>query len=191
FGLAQRFNGKCHLRMDDTNPTKEETEYVDSIAADVRWLGFDWTGKPAADGGLEPFYASDYFDQLYAWAELLVEKGLAYVDSVPRDELRKNRGTLNEPGRESPYRNRSVAENLDLLRRMKAGEFDEGEHVLRARIDLASPNMLMRDPLMYRIIKAHHHRTGDRWCIYPMYDWAHGLSDAIEGITHSICTLEF
>ena len=190
FGLAKHFGGVCHLRMDDTNPTKEETEYVESIANDVRWLGFEWKGQDVA-GGVIPFYASDYFDQLYAWAELLVNNGKAYVDSVSRDELRKNRGTLGEAGVESPFRSRSIGENLDLLRRMKAGAFEEGEHVLRAKIDLASPNMLMRDPLMYRILKAHHHRTGDTWCIYPMYDYAHGLSDALEGITHSICTLEF
>jgi len=190
FGVAKYFGGVCHLRMDDTNPTKEETEYVESIAADVRWLGFEWKGQEA-DGGVIPFYASDYFGKLYEWAELLVRKGLAYVDSVSKEELRKNRGTLAEAGVESAYRNRSVEENLDLLRRMKAGEFAEGEHVLRAKIDLASPNMLMRDPLMYRILKAHHHRTGDAWCIYPMYDYAHGLSDALEGITHSVCTLEF
>ncbi|MBL8788403.1 MAG: glutamine--tRNA ligase/YqeY domain fusion protein [Deltaproteobacteria bacterium] len=187
FGLAKTFGGVCHLRMDDTNPTKEETEYVESIANDVRWLGFEWKGQDATT----PFYASDYFQQLYDWAELLIQKGKAYVDSVSRDELRKNRGTLTEPGRESPFRSRTPDENLDLFRRMKAGEFEEGEHVLRAKIDLASPNMLMRDPPLYRILKAHHHRTGDAWCIYPMYDYAHGLSDALEGITHSICTLEF
>jgi glutaminyl-tRNA synthetase len=187
FGLAKTFGGVCHLRMDDTNPTKEETEYVESIANDVRWLGFDWKGQDAST----PFYASDYFPQLYAWAELLIEKGLAYVDSLSREELRLQRGTLTEPGRESPYRSRSVAENLDLFRRMKAGEFNDGEHILRAKIDMSAKNMLMRDPPLYRILKSHHHRTGDTWCIYPMYDYAHGLSDAIEGITHSICTLEF
>ncbi|MCC6621539.1 MAG: glutamine--tRNA ligase/YqeY domain fusion protein [Deltaproteobacteria bacterium] len=183
FGLARDYGGVCHLRFDDTNPTKEETEYVDSIQADVRWLGFDWQGKL--------FFASDYFQRMYDWAELLVRKGLAYVDSLSREELRQHRGSLTEPGRESPYRNRGVDENLDLLRRMKAGEFEDGEHVLRARIDMSSPNMLMRDPPLYRILKAHHHRTGDDWCLYPMYDYAHCLSDAIEGISHSICTLEF
>ena len=187
FGLAKHFGGVCHLRMDDTNPTKEEVEYVESIANDVRWLGFDWKGQDPTT----PFYASDYFGRLYEWAELLVEKGLAYVDSVSKEDLRKNRGGLQEAGVASEFRSRSIAENLDLLRRMKAGEFEEGEHVLRAKIDLSSPNMLMRDPLMYRILKSHHHRTGDEWCIYPMYDYAHGLSDALEGITHSICTLEF
>ncbi len=187
FGLAKTFSGVCHLRMDDTNPTKEETEYVESIANDVRWLGFEWKGQDETT----PFYASDYFQQLYNWAELLIEKGLAYVDSLSREELRLQRGTLTEPGVESPYRSRSVSENLDLFRRMKAGEFNDGEHILRAKIDMSAKNMLRRDPLLYRILKSHHHRTGDAWCIYPMYDYAHGLSDAIEGITHSICTLEF
>jgi len=187
FGLAQHFSGVCHLRMDDTNPTKEETEYVDSIANDVRWLGFEWKGQDPTT----PFYASDYFQQLYDWAELLINKGLAYVDSQSREELRVNRGTLTEPGIDSPFRGRTVAENLDLFRRMRAGEFEDGAHILRARIDMSAKNMLMRDPPLYRILKSHHHRTGDAWCIYPMYDYAHGLSDALEGITHSICTLEF
>ena len=190
FGLAQHFSGVCHLRMDDTNPTKEETEYVESIANDVRWLGFEWKGQGEV-GAETPFYASDYFEQLYQWAELLIQKGLAYVDSQSRDDLRKNRGTLTEPGVASPFRERTVAENLDLFRRMRAGEFEDGAHVLRAKIDMGAKNMLMRDPPLYRILKSHHHRTGDAWCIYPMYDYAHGLSDAIEGITHSICTLEF
>jgi len=183
FGLARDYGGVCHLRFDDTNPTKEETEYVDSIQADVRWLGFDWQGQL--------FYASDYFEQLYQWAELLITKGLAYVDSLSRDEVRLARGSLSEAGRESPYRTRTVDENLDLFRRMRAGEFGDGEHVLRAKIDMAASNMLMRDPPLYRILRAHHHRTGDAWCIYPMYDYAHCLSDAKEGISHSICTLEF
>jgi glutaminyl-tRNA synthetase len=187
FGLAQHFAGVCHLRMDDTNPTKEETEYVESIANDVRWLGFEWKGQDPET----PFYASDYFEQLYQWAELLIQKGLAYVDSQSRDDLRKNRGTLTEPGVPSPFRDRSIDENLDLFRRMRAGEFEDGAHILRARIDMSAKNMLMRDPPLYRILKSHHHRTGDAWCIYPMYDYAHGLSDAIEGISHSICTLEF
>lgn len=183
FGLAQAYGGRCHLRFDDTNPTKEEQEYVDSIMNDVRWLGFDW--------GEHLYFASDYFQRMYDLAEDLVRAGKAYVDSLSRDELREHRGTLTEPGRESPYRARSVEENLDLLRRMKAGEFEDGAHVLRAKIDMAAPNMLMRDPLLYRIVNARHHRTGDTWCIYPMYDYAHCLEDAIEDVTHSICTLEF
>jgi glutaminyl-tRNA synthetase len=183
FGLAQAYSGKTNLRFDDTNPTKEEVEYVDSIMADVRWLGFDW-----ADG---PFYASDYFEQLYNWAIILIKKGKAYVDSLSVEEIRAYRGTLTEPGKDSPYRNRSIEENLDLFQRMRAGEFPDGAHVLRAKIDMSSGNLNFRDPVMYRILHASHHRTGDAWSIYPMYDWAHGQSDSIEGVTHSICTLEF
>ncbi|GAB4552585.1 MAG: glutamine--tRNA ligase/YqeY domain fusion protein [Geothermobacteraceae bacterium] len=183
FGLAQIYNGRCHLRFDDTNPTKEEQEYVDAIMEDVRWLGFDW--------GEHLYFASDYFDQLYEWAVELIRKGKAYVDSQSPEEIRKNRGTLTEPGVESPYRNRSVEENLELFERMRKGEFPDGACVLRARIDMASPNINLRDPVMYRILHASHHRTGDKWCIYPMYDFAHGQEDSIEGITHSICTLEF
>ncbi|MHB8766864.1 MAG: glutamate--tRNA ligase family protein, partial [Deferrisomatales bacterium] len=166
FGLAAEFGGTCNLRMDDTNPVKEEQEYIDAIVADVRWLGFEW--------GERIFYASDYFDQLYHWAEDLIRKGRAYVDDLSAAEIREHRGTLTEPGRESPWRNRSVEENLDLFRRMKAGEFPDGARVLRARIDLASGNINLRDPVLYRILRATHHRTGDRWCLYPMYDWAHG-----------------
>ena len=183
FGLAAHYGGRCHLRFDDTNPVKEEQEYIDAIKRDVRWLGFDW-------GGHE-YYASDYFATLYSYAERLIEKGLAYVCDLSAEEIRSYRGTLTEPGRESPYRDRSVAENLDLLRRMRAGEFADGSRVLRARIDMASPNLNLRDPVLYRILHATHHRTGDAWCLYPMYDFAHGQSDSIEGITHSICTLEF
>jgi glutaminyl-tRNA synthetase len=183
FGIAQEFAGHCNLRFDDTNPTKEEQEYIDSIQADVRWLGYDW--------GRNLFFASDYFDQLYAWAEGLIRDGLAYVDDQSQEEIRLSRGTLTEPGRNSPWRNRSVKENLDLFRRMKAGEFPNGARVLRAKIDMASGNINMRDPVLYRILHAHHPRTGDKWSIYPSYDYAHGQSDAIEGITHSICTLEF
>lgn len=182
FGLAQKYGGKTNLRFDDTNPVKEDVEYVNSIKEDIRWLGFEWANE---------FYASDYFEQLYEWAELLIKKGLAYVDDQSQEEIRINRGTVTQPGKESPWRNRSVEENLDLFRRMRAGEFKEGEKVLRAKIDMAHPNMLMRDPIMYRIIHAEHHRTGNKWCIYPMYDYAHGQSDSIEKITHSICTLEF
>ena len=182
FGLAQKYGGKTNLRFDDTNPVKEDTEYVNSIKEDIRWLGFEWANE---------FYASDYFEQLYEWAELLIKKGLAYVDDQSQEEIRVNRGTVTQPGKESPWRNRSVDENLDLFRRMRAGEFKDGEKVLRAKIDMAHPNMLMRDPIMYRIIHAEHHRTGNMWCIYPMYDYAHGQSDSIEKITHSICTLEF
>jgi glutaminyl-tRNA synthetase len=182
FGLADEFGGKTNLRFDDTNPEKEEQEYVDSIMEDVRWLGFEWEGL---------FYASDYFDQLYAWAIKLVRDGKAYVDDLSADEIRQHRGTLTEPGKDSPYRNRSVEENFDLFERMKAGEFPDGSRVLRAKIDMASPNLNMRDPVMYRILHAEHHRTGDKWCIYPMYDYAHGQSDSIEHITHSMCTLEF
>ena len=183
FGLAQEFGGRCHLRFDDTNPTKESQEYVDSIMEDVRWLGFDW--------GEHLYYASDYFEQLYDWAVKLIKAGKAYVDDLTLDEMREYRGSLTEPGRESPYRNRSVEENLDLLKRMRDGEFEDGAKTLRAKIDLSSGNMNLRDPVMYRIRKTSHHRTGDTWCIYPMYDWAHGESDSIEGITHSICTLEY
>ena len=183
FTLAAENRGVCHLRFDDTNPTKEEVEYVESIKADVRWLGFDWGDKL--------FFASDYFAQLYRYAVQLIKNGKAYVCSLTPEEIRQYRGTLTEPGRDSPYRNRPVAENLDLFARMRAGEFPDGAHVLRAGIDMASPNLNMRDPVLYRILKASHHRTGDNWCIYPMYDYAHPLSDAIEGITHSICTLEF
>jgi glutaminyl-tRNA synthetase len=183
FGLANDFGGLCNLRFDDTNPIKEEQEYIDSIIEDVRWLGFDW--------GDRLYYTSEYFETLYGFAVDLIKKGLAYVDSLSSDEIREYRGTLTEPGRESPYRNRSVAENLELFEQMRAGGFPDGAHVLRAKIDMASGNMNMRDPVMYRILRASHHRTGDTWCIYPMYDFAHGQSDAIEGITHSICTLEF
>lgn len=183
FGLARDYNGTCHLRFDDTNPEKEETEYIESIMEDVRWLGFDW--------GEHLYYASDYFEQLYNLAVELIKQGKAYVCDLSPEEIRKYRGTLTEPGKESPYRNRSVAENLDLFERMRAGEFEEGSRVLRAKIDMASPNIVMRDPTLYRIRKVSHHRTGDKWCIYPMYDFTHCLSDAIENITHSICTLEF
>jgi glutaminyl-tRNA synthetase len=183
FGVALEFGGTCNLRFDDTNPTKEDVEYVDSIKEDVRWLGFDW--------GDREFYASDYFERLYLWGEELIQKGLAYVDNLTPDEVREHRGTLTEPGRESPYRNRTAEESLDLFRRMRAGEFEDGAYTLRAKIDMASPNINMRDPALFRIRRAHHHRTGDAWCIYPMYDYAHALSDAIEGITHSLCTLEF
>ena len=182
FGLADEFGGKTNLRFDDTNPEKEEQEYVDSIMADVRWLGFDWERL---------CYASDYFGQLYEWALELVKKGKAYVDDLTADEIRQYRGTLTEPGKDSPYRNRTIDENLDLFIRMKKGEFPDGSRVLRAKIDMASPNLNMRDPVMYRILHATHHRTGDEWCIYPMYDYAHGQSDSIEHVTHSMCTLEF
>lgn len=182
FGTAKKYGGKCNLRFDDTNPVKEDTEYVDSIMEDVRWLGFEWD---------ELFYASDYFEQLYQFAVELIQKEKAYICQLSPDEIRDYRGTFDKTGKESPYRNRPVAESLDLFARMRAGEFKEGEMVLRAKIDMASPNMNMRDPVLYRIAHAHHHRTGDAWCIYPMYDYAHPISDAIEGITHSICTLEF
>ena len=182
FGLADKYGGKTNLRFDDTNPVTEDTEYVDSIKADVRWLGFDWE---------EEHYASDYFDQLYAFAVELITKGLAYVDDLSAEEIATMKGTPTEPGKESPFRNRSIEENLSLFTAMKNGEYNDGEKVLRAKIDLASPNMHMRDPIMYRIKKTHHHRTGDTWCIYPMYDFAHGQSDSIENISHSICTLEF
>jgi glutaminyl-tRNA synthetase len=183
FGIAAEYNGLCNLRFDDTNPTKEEVEYVESIIEDVRWLGFDFEDRL--------FYASDYFEQMYEYAVQLIKAGKAYVDDSSADEIRGNRGTLTEQGKESPYRNRSVEENLDLFQRMRAGEFEDGSRVLRAKIDMASPNFNMRDPVMYRILHAEHHRTGDKWCLYPMYDWAHGLEDSIERITHSICTLEF
>ncbi len=183
FRIAREFAGKCNLRYDDTNPTKEEQEYVDTIKDDVRWLGFDWEERE--------YYASDYFAQLYEWAEELVKKGLAYVDDLSAEEVSDTRGTLTTPGKESPWRNRSIEENLDLLRRMKDGEFPDGSKSLRAKVDMASPNMNMRDPVMYRILRATHHRTGDHWCIYPTYDWAHGQCDSIERISHSICTLEF
>ena len=183
FGLAQEYGGLCNLRFDDTNPVKEDTEYVDSIREDVHWLGGEWDDRE--------YYASNYFDQLYAFAEQLIRDGKAYVDSQSAEEIRASRGTLTQPGTESPYRNRSIEENLDLFHRMRGGEFADGEHVLRAKIDMASPNVVMRDPTLYRIRHAEHHRTGDKWCIYPMYDFTHCLSDSLEGITHSICTLEF
>ncbi len=183
FGIAEEFGGRCHLRFDDTNPIKEEVEYVQSIQEDVKWLGYDW--------GEHLYYASDYFEQLYEFAVQLIKKGKAYVDDLSPEQMREYRGTLTEPGKNSPYRDRSIEENLDLFQRMRAGEFEEGSRVLRAKIDMASPNINLRDPVMYRIIKASHHRTGDKWCIYPTYDWAHGQSDSIEGITYSICTLEF
>jgi len=183
FGIAAEYKGLCNLRFDDTNPTKEEVEYVESIIEDVRWLGFDFEDRL--------FYASDYFEQMYEYAVQLIKAGKAYVDDLSADAIREHRGTLTEPGKESPYRNRSVEENLSLFQRMRAGEFEDGFRVLRAKIDMASPNFNMRDPVMYRILHAEHHRTGDKWCLYPMYDWAHGLEDSIERITHSICTLEF
>ena len=182
FGLAKKYGGKTNIRFDDTNPTKEDVEYVDSIKQDVKWLGFEWANE---------FYASDYFEQLYVWAQELIKKGLAYVDDQSQEEIRATRGTVNQPGINSPYRDRSVEENLRLFEEMRQGKYKEGEKVLRAKIDMAHPNMMFRDPLMYRINYSHHHRTGDKWCIYPMYDYAHGQSDSIEGITHSICTLEF
>ena len=183
FGIAEDYGGKTNLRFDDTNPSKEEAKYVDSQIEDIRWLGFDWEDRL--------FFASDYFDQLYEYAVQLIIAGKAYVDSLSAEEIREYRGTLTEPGQNSPYRDRSVEENLDLFKRMRAGEFPDGSHVLRAKIDMAAGNLNMRDPVMYRILRATHHRTGDKWCIYPMYDWAHGQSDSIEGITHSICSLEF
>ena len=182
FGLAKKYGGKCNLRFDDTNPVKEDVEYVDSIKEDIRWLGFEWA---------EEHYASDYFEQLYEWAVELIKKGLAYVDDQTQEEIRLGRGTVTQPGTNSPWRDRSVEENLRLFAEMREGKYKDGEKVLRAKIDMAHPNMLLRDPLMYRIIHSHHHRTGDKWCIYPMYDYAHGESDSIERITHSICTLEF
>ena len=183
FGLAREYKGLCNLRFDDTNPTKEEVEYVDSIKEDIRWLGFDWKDRE--------YYASDYFETLYGYAIQLIKAGKAYVDDLSADEIREFRGTLTEPGKESPFRNRSIQENLDLFERMRAGEFPDGARTLRAKIDMASGNLNMRDPVMYRILRASHHRTGNDWCIYATYDWAHGQSDSIEGITHSICTLEF
>ena len=183
FGLAKDYNGKCNLRFDDTNPTKEEQEYIDSIIGDVRWLGFDWEDRL--------FYASDYFEQLYQWAVQLIKDGKAYVDDLNAEQIREYRGTLTQPGKESPHRNRSIEENIDLFGRMRKGEFPDGTRVLRAKIDMTSPNLNLRDPVLYRILHAHHARTGDTWCIYPMYDYAHGQSDSIEGVTHSICTLEF
>jgi len=183
FGLAQEFGGLCNLRFDDTDPSKEEVEYVDSIKEDVRWLGFDWQDRE--------FYASDYFEQLHEYAIQLIKKGKAYVCDLSANEIREYRGTLTEPGKDSPYRNRSVEENLDLFERMRSGEFKNGSRVLRAKIDMASPNLNMRDPVIYRILRATHHRTGNKWCIYPMYDFTHGQSDSIEGISHSVCTLEF
>jgi glutaminyl-tRNA synthetase len=182
FGLAKKYNGKCNLRFDDTNPAKEEDEYVNSIIEDVKWLGFQWNGI---------YYASDYFEQMYEFAIELIKKGKAYVDDQTAEEIRKNRGTLTEPGVNSPFRDRSVEENVEIFQKMRNGEFDDGSKVLRAKIDMASPNINLRDPVMYRILNASHHRTGDKWHIYPMYDWAHGLEDSIEEITHSICTLEF
>jgi glutaminyl-tRNA synthetase len=183
FGLAEKYGGLCNLRFDDTNPTKEEQEYVDAIRADVRWLGFDWQDRE--------YFASDYFDQLYAWALQLIRGGHAYVCDLSNEEVREHRGTLTQPGKPSPYRNRSVPENLELFESMRAGEFPDGSRTLRAKIDMASPNLNLRDPVLYRILHAHHHRTGNKWCIYPMYDFTHGQSDSIERITHSICTLEF
>jgi len=182
FGLAKKYNGKCNLRFDDTNPTKEDTEYVDSIKEDVRWLGFEWAGE---------YYASDYFETLYEYAVKLIRKGKAYVCDMTQEEIGASRGTITKPGLESPFRKRSVEENIELFQRMRQGDFADGEKVLRAKIDMASPNMLMRDPILYRILHAEHHRTGNKWCIYPMYDFAHGQCDSIEGITHSVCTLEF
>ena len=183
FGIARDFNGRCHLRFDDTNPIKEEQEYIDSIKELVRWLGYDW--------GEDLYYTSDYFDQLYDWAEILIKNGKAFVDDQNAEQIRNNRGSLTKPGQNSPHRERSVEENLELFRKMRAGDFADGERVLRAKIDMASPNLNLRDPIMYRILHAEHPRSGDKWCIYPMYDWAHGQSDAIENITHSVCTLEF
>lgn len=183
FSLAEEFNGKCNLRFDDTNPAKEEDEYVEAIKRDIKWLGFDWEDRL--------YFASDYFAQLYEFALVLINAGKAYVDDLTADEIREYRGTLTEPGKESPYRNRTIEENLDLFHRMRDGEFENGSKVLRAKIDMSSPNINLRDPVMYRILHEHHHRTGDEWCIYPMYDWAHGQSDSIEGITHSTCSIEF
>ncbi len=182
FGTAEKYNGKCNLRLDDTNPVKEDTEYVDAIMEDIKWLGFEWDNV---------YYASDYFDFIYECALKLIDMGLAYVDDLSADEIREYRGTLTEPGKESPYRTRSIEENRDLFRRMTEGEFENGSRVLRAKIDMASPNLNMRDPVIYRVLKAHHHRTGDKWCVYPMYDFAHPLSDTKEGVTHSLCSLEF
>ncbi|UCD19632.1 MAG: glutamine--tRNA ligase/YqeY domain fusion protein [candidate division WOR-3 bacterium] len=183
FGIASKYGGLCNLRFDDTNPTREEQQFIDSIKEDIHWLGFDW--------GDREYYASDYYDRLYEWAVKLIEKGKAYVDDLSAEQIREHRGTLTSPGTDSPYRNRSVEENLELFEKMRAGEFPDGSKVLRAKIDMSAGNMNMRDPVMYRILRATHHRTGDRWCIYPTYDWAHGQSDSIEGITHSLCSLEF
>ncbi|MCK4453069.1 glutamine--tRNA ligase, partial [candidate division WOR-3 bacterium] len=183
FGTAAKYNGLCNLRFDDSNPIKEKQEYIDAIKEDIRWLGFDWEDRE--------YYASDYFDQLYEWAVQLIKAGKAYVDDLSAEEIREYRGTLTEPGKESPYQNRSVEENIDLFERMKAGEFSDGARVLRAKIDMAASNINMRDPVMYRILHKPHHRQGDKWCIYPTYDWIHGQSDSIEGITHSLCSLEF
>ncbi|MDD2669482.1 glutamate--tRNA ligase family protein, partial [Zoogloea sp.] len=183
FGLAQIYGGACHMRFDDTNPTKEEQEYVDAIIEAVQWLGFDW--------GQHLYFASDYFDKMYAMAEHLITVGKAYVESLSAEEMRAYRGTLSAPGKDSPYRNRSVTENIELFQRMKAGEFPDGTHILRAKIDMASPNINLRDPAIYRIRHATHHRTGDRWCVYPMYTFAHPIEDALEDVTHSVCTLEF
>jgi len=183
FGVAEQFGGICSLRFDDTNPAKEEEEYVDAIMEDIKWLGYDWEDRL--------FFASDYFDQLYDFALVMIKAGKAYVDDLSADEIREYRGTLTEPGKESPYRDRSVEENLDLFERMKAGEFEQGARVLRAKIDMASPHINLRDPVMYRILHEEHHRTGDKWCIYPMYDWAHGQSDSLEGVTHSLCSIEY
>jgi len=183
FGMAREFGGECHLRFDDTNPSKEEQEYIEAIKADVRWLGFDW--------GKHLYFASDYFGRMYEWAVQLIRDGKAYVDDLSAEQIRQHRGTLTQPGTESPYRSRPVEENLSLFERMKAGEFDDGRRVLRAKIDMASPNLNLRDPVMYRILKVPHHRQGDAWCVYPMYDWAHGLEDSVEGVTHSLCSLEF
>ncbi|KPK73396.1 glutamine--tRNA ligase, partial [candidate division WOR_3 bacterium SM23_60] len=183
FGIAEEYGGKCNLRFDDSNPVKEKQEYIDAIKEDIHWLGYDWQDRE--------YYASDYFDQLYEWAIELIKKGKAYVDDLSADEIREYRGTLTEPGKESPYRNRSIEDNLDLFERMKKGEFPDGARVLRAKIDMAAGNINMRDPVMYRILHRTHHRQGDKWCIYPTYDWVHGQSDSIEGITHSLCSLEF
>ncbi|MBW2465639.1 MAG: glutamine--tRNA ligase, partial [Deltaproteobacteria bacterium] len=183
FGVASEFSGKCFLRFDDTNPVAEDDAFVEAIKRDVAWLGFDWEDRLR--------FASDYFERLYAFAEKLIEKGMAYVDSQTSEQMREQRGVPGTPGTNSPFRDRSVEENLDLFRRMRAGEFEDGAHVLRAKIDMASGNFNMRDPTLYRLRRAHHHRTGDKWCIYPMYDFTHGLSDSIEGITHSLCSLEF
>ena len=183
FSIAEKYGGKCNLRFDDTNPLKENIEYVNSIIEDIKWLGFQWSGKP--------LYASDYFEQMYDFAIKLIEKGLAYVDDQTNEEIRMNRGTLNTPGNNSPYRNRSIDENIKLFEKMKEGDYGDGEKVLRAKINMSSPNINLRDPIIYRILHAIHHRTDNKWCIYPMYDWAHGIEDSIEEISHSICTLEF
>ena len=183
FGIAEDYGGLCNLRFDDSNPVKEKQEYIDAIKEDIRWLGYDW--------GDREYYASDYFEQLYEWAVQLIKKGKAYIDDLSADEIREYRGTLTEPGKASPYRDRSIAENLDLFARMRKGEFADGSRILRAKIDMNAPNMNMRDPVMYRILHRPHHRQGDKWCIYPTYDWTHGQSDSIEGITHSLCSLEF